>query len=112
MAHFIDARLLIRSCFRTGAPSSGTAAGAPNPPRYVVSVVHGSDEYMVGVACTEHKQAVSRKVGSLQAERRVPAGTIRFTALKPVGTDCIRADPDETIQITGLAGTGRDKEAD
>ncbi len=84
----------------------------PNPPRYVVSVVHGSDEYMVGVACMEHKQAVSRKVGGLQAEKRVPAGTIRFTALKPVGTDCIRADPDETVQITRMGGTGRDREGD
>lgn len=82
----------------------------PNPPRYVVSVVHGSDEYMVGVACMEHKRAVSGKVGRLQGEKRVPAGTIRFTALRPVGTDCIRADPDEAVQITRMDGTGRDRE--
>lgn len=82
----------------------------PNPPRYVVSVVHGSDEYMVGVACLAHKQAVSRKVGRLQEAERVPAGTIRFTALRPVGTDCIRADPDEAIQITRMDGTGIEQE--
>lgn len=67
---------------------------------YVVSVACGTDEYMVGVACSGHQQAVSAKVRLLQERGRVPGGSVRFTALRPVGTDCIRTDPDETIQIT------------
>lgn len=71
----------------------------PNPPRHVVSVASGGDEYMVGVTCAEHKKAVVEKVRRLQEGGRVPDGTIRFAPLRPVGTDCIRVDPDHTIQI-------------
>lgn len=55
---------------------------------------------MVGVACSGHQQAVSEKVRLLQEQGRVPGGSVSFTVLRPVGTDCIRTDPDEAIQIT------------
>ena len=73
----------------------------PNPPTYVVSVIHGDDEYMVGVACMEHKHVVSGKVARLQRFGAIPSGTVRFTELKPVGTDCIRGDPDDIVRIDG-----------
>lgn len=74
----------------------------PNPPQFVVSVVSGDDEYMVGVACSTHKTTVSDKVTRLQSDNKIPQGSIRFVNLHPVGTDCIRADPDDRIQIDPL----------
>ncbi len=68
-----------------------------NPPEWVVSVAQPDGEYMVGVTCGRHKDSVSGRLASLQEEGRVPRGKIRFSALKPVGTDCIRADTDELI---------------
>ncbi len=70
-----------------------------NPPEFVVSVVHNKDEYMIGVTCNTHKQIVSKKVQLLQNEGKIPEGTINFNQLKPVGTDCIKGNPDEFISI-------------
>lgn len=71
----------------------------PSPPEFVVSVIVEKDEYMVGVTCGRHKQLVSGKVENLQKIGKVPDGKIRFVPLKSVGTDCIKANPDDLIQI-------------
>jgi len=70
-----------------------------NPPEFVISVKTDKDEYMVGVTCAKHKDAVSEKLSILQNEEKIPKGKIQFSGLKSVGTDCIRADPDELIQL-------------
>lgn len=73
----------------------------PSPPEFVVSVAVGPDEYMVGVTCDRHRQAVAGKTRALQSEGRVPGGRVRFSRLKAVGTDCIRGDAagDGFVQI-------------
>ncbi len=70
-----------------------------NPPEFVISVLVGQDEYMIGVTCQKHKQIVSEKVKILQNKGKVPNGTIKFSGLKAVGTDCINAKPEDFIQI-------------
>lgn len=70
-----------------------------NPPEFVISILVGKDEYMVGVTCSKHKQEVSGKVEKLQEQEKIPKGKINFSNLKPVGTDCIRSDPDDLIQL-------------
>ena len=70
-----------------------------NPPEFVISVVAGKDEYMVGVTCNKHKEIVSGKIGILQKEGKIPQGKINFSELKPVGTDCIKGDADDLIQL-------------
>ena len=70
-----------------------------NPPEFVISVKTDKDEFMVGVTCSKHKDAVSEKLGMLQNEEKIPKGKIQFSGLKSVGTDCIRSDPDELIQL-------------
>lgn len=70
-----------------------------NPPEFVISVLANDGEYMVGVTCQKHKEAVSDKIKILQGSSKIPKGKINFSGLKAVGTDCIRADPDELIQI-------------
>ena len=70
-----------------------------NPPEFIVSIITGEDEYMVGVTCTRHKQIVSGKIGILQKEGRLHDGKISFSPVKAVGTDCIHGDSDEFIQL-------------
>lgn len=69
----------------------------PNPPQYALSVTSGPDEYMVGVACNIHKDTVSEKILHLQSDGSLPKGAIRLERLHPVGTDCIRGDPDDIV---------------
>lgn len=66
----------------------------PSPPEFVVSVAAAGGEYMVGVACGRHRAAVAGRVAAMQARGDVPGGKVGFEALRPVGTDCVRSDPD------------------
>ncbi len=70
-----------------------------NPPEFIVSIISGKDEYMVGVACTKHKQIVSGKIGILQNEGKIHDGKINFSPVKTVGTDCVHGDVDDFVQI-------------
>lgn len=70
-----------------------------NPPEFVISVIEKNDEYMVGVTCENHKGRISEKLVILQKTGKIPQGKIKFSQLKPVGTDCIRADKDDLIQL-------------
>jgi len=78
-----------------------TENGKPcvNPPEFVVSVTVDPDEYMVGVTCQKHKQAVSSKIQILQGEGKILSGKIGFSPLKAVGTDCIHGDEEDFIQL-------------
>ena len=71
----------------------------PNPPESVISVVHKNDEYMVGVTCDKHKHVVTVKIKDMQRQGVVPDGKVRFVKLKAVGTDCIKGNADDYIQI-------------
>jgi len=70
-----------------------------NPPEYVIEVIHDDDTYMVGITCAAHKDIVSTKIFELQTIGKIPEGKLQFEKLKSVGTDCVRIDPDELIQI-------------
>ncbi len=71
----------------------------PSPPEFIVSIVDGKDEYMVGVTCGRHKQIVSGKIGFLQKEGNIHEGKITFLPVKAIGTDCIHGDEDDFVQI-------------
>ena len=77
----------------------------PNPPEFVVSVTVGSDEYMIGVTCGTHRQAVSEKAILLQRRGHIPEGRLVFERLRPVGTDCVKGDPDALVGIRPLSGS-------
>ncbi|CAI9831955.1 MAG: hypothetical protein MPI95_03985 [Nitrosopumilus sp.] len=66
-----------------------------NPPEFVLSVVSDGAEYMVGVACRAHRGAVSDRIGALQEEGRLGRGSVSISPVRAVGTDCIRACPDD-----------------
>ena len=54
---------------------------------------------MVGITCEKHKGTVSSKIAELQMNDKVPQGKLQFEKLKSVGTDCVRTDVDEFIQL-------------
>lgn len=70
-----------------------------NPPEFVVSVESNDGEYMVGVACGRHKNVVSDRLAVLQKKGSIPSGKIIFAELNAVGTDCIKANADDLIQL-------------
>ena len=69
------------------------------PPEFIISIKMENEEYMVGVTCNGHKKTFLDKLIQLQKDGTVPNATIRFTELKAVGTECIRMDPDDLIQL-------------
>ena len=71
----------------------------PSPPEFIVSIVDGKDEYMVGVTCGRCKQIVSGKIEFLQKEGKMREGKVSFSPVKAVGTDCIHGDEDDFVQI-------------
>ncbi len=70
-----------------------------NPPEFVISVVADTDEYMIGVTCEHHKNDLTGRLEILQKEGKIPNGKINFVQLKAVGTDCIKGNPDDLIQL-------------
>ena len=70
-----------------------------NPPEYVIEVIHDEETYMVGITCHAHKNIVSTKIIELQTTGKIPTGKLQFEKLKSVGTDCVRIDPDDLIQL-------------
>ena len=69
------------------------------PPEFVISIRMENQEYMVGVTCNGHKKTFFEKLTQLQKNGKVPNGAIQFTKLKTVGTNCIRMDPNDLIQL-------------
>lgn len=70
-----------------------------NPPEFVISIATDKDEYMIGVTCEKHKEVFSGRLSHLQNGGKLPQGRINFTKLKAIGTDCIKASPDDLIQL-------------
>jgi len=73
-----------------------------NPPEFVISILSEKDEYMVGVACNKHRETIHQKLSELQKSGSIPQGQIKFETLKPVGTDCVKTDPDDLIQLKSV----------
>lgn len=69
------------------------------PPEFVISIKSKDAEYMVGVTCDRHKNTFLERLELLQKEEKIPQGTVSFTELKPVGTNCVRINPDDLIDL-------------
>tara|TARA_B100000959_G_scaffold281944_1_gene347249 strand:- start:2994 stop:3257 length:264 start_codon:yes stop_codon:yes gene_type:complete len=70
-----------------------------NPPEFVIEIIHENDSFMVGITCNKHKNIISEKIIELQSKGKIPKGKLQFEKLKSVGTDCVRIDSDELIQL-------------
>jgi len=71
----------------------------PMPPEFIISIKKENEEYMIGVTCNGHKKTFFNKLTQLQKDGKIPNGAIHLTPIKAVGTDCIRMDPDDLIQL-------------
>ncbi len=71
----------------------------PLPPEFAISIKAKDGEYMVGVTCDRHKNTFVEKLEILKKEGKVPQGVISFDVLKPVGTNCVRIDPNDLIEL-------------
>ena len=69
------------------------------PPEFIISIKVKEEEYMVAVTCNQHKKPFYEKLENLQKEGKVPKRTIQFSGLKAIGTNCIRMDPDDLIEL-------------
>ena len=59
------------------------------PPEFVLSVRSSNGQFMVAVACNDHRDAILGKILSLQKKGEVPEGILTFEPLGPMQTDCI-----------------------
>ena len=66
----------------------------PSPPEFTITVSANDGEYMVGVTCARHREAVSKKLTALQSQGSIPTGSIAFSVVKAVGTDCVKGSAD------------------
>ncbi len=71
------------------------------PPSYVISVKSLEAEYMLAVVCDEHKNAVERRLISMQEANKLPQGTIHFQQVKLVVTDCLTGINEDLIEFNG-----------
>jgi hypothetical protein len=69
------------------------------PPAFVISVKANESDYMVGVACQEHKDVLLEKMASLQKSGRLPQGAISFQTISTVTTDCVVGLNDDYVDI-------------
>ena len=80
-----------------------------DPPEFIVSIIadattgngNNKDEFMVGLTCKGHKLVVSGKIGILQKQGKIRDGTVNFSPVKAVGTDCIHVDVDDDTNHNG-----------
>jgi hypothetical protein len=59
------------------------------PPSQIVSILSGSEEYMIGLVCSDHISLMKSKAISMQNSGAINKGEIKFQKIKPVMTDCV-----------------------
>ncbi|HEY7778239.1 MAG TPA: hypothetical protein VIA09_06840 [Nitrososphaeraceae archaeon] len=60
-----------------------------SPPSQIVSILSGSEEYMIGLVCSDHISLMKSKAISMQNSGTINKGEIKFQKIKPVMTDCV-----------------------
>lgn len=68
-------------------------------PSFIVSINAKNDQYMIGVACKDHKKQMEKRLESLQAIGNVPKGVIQFQPIKIVSTNCIKGTDEDYMEI-------------
>ena len=60
------------------------------PPSFIVYISSNKGQYMIGVVCTDHKDAVEQHLLSPYNNGGVVRGQIKFDPIKIISTDCVR----------------------
>ena len=75
------------------------------PPEFIIEIIDDTNEkFMVGLACSDHKQILEEKFRFLQMRKQIRDGKIEFKSIKPIHTNCIKGNQDdiEDIQLKRL----------
>lgn len=68
------------------------------PPSYILSVIE-NEEYLIGVSCLEHLEAIKSKIKKLQQTKSIPNGRLSIDNIKMVSTNCIKGSPEDYQEV-------------
>ena len=68
------------------------------PPSYILSVIE-NEEYLIGVSCLEHLEAIKSKIKKLQQTKSIPNGRLKIDNIKMVSTNCIKGSPKDYEEV-------------
>jgi hypothetical protein len=68
------------------------------PPSYILSVID-NEEYLIGVSCLEHLEAIKSKIKKLQQSKSIPNGRLNIDNIKMVSTNCIKGSPEDYQEV-------------
>jgi hypothetical protein len=68
-------------------------------PSYIISVKSYEGEYMLAVACEDHKSALEALLVEMQQLKKIPHGSIHFVPIKAVVTDCVMNLNEDYIEL-------------
>ena len=68
------------------------------PPSYILSVIE-NEEYLIGVSCLEHLEAIKFKIKKLQQSKSIPNGRLNIDNIKMVSTNCIKGSPEDYQEV-------------
>ena len=68
------------------------------PPSYILSVID-NEEYLIGVSCLEHLEAIKFKIKKLQQTKSIPNGRLKIDNIKMVSTNCIKGSPEDYQEV-------------
>ena len=64
---------------------------------------------MVAVVCEDHQSALRRRIETMQEEGTLPAGRLKFDAIKTVTTDCVVGSEQDYVDIELSRGISSDR---
>ena len=68
------------------------------PPSHILSVIE-NEEYLIGVSCLEHLEAIKSKIKKLQQTKSIPNGRLNIDNIKVVSTNCIKGSPEDYQEV-------------
>ena len=68
------------------------------PPSYILSVID-NEEYLIGVSCLEHLEAIKSKIKKLQQTKSIPNGRLKIDNIKMVSTNCIKGSSEDYQEV-------------
>jgi len=68
------------------------------PPSYILSVIE-NEEYLIGVSCLEHLEAIKYKIKKLQQTKSIPNGRLKIDNIKMISTNCIKGSPEDYQEV-------------